>query len=666
MNLNDIFGVMGYSSLVVALGLCAITIISALITVLKKNSLSGVYLISSTAQPFAIGIAVFSLGWLLINNAFEYNLVFNAVENGMPWYYKFSGLWSGQASSLMFWSFILSIFIAIFVNMSRKRLTGSYAVILALVLTTGLVFYLVPVVFITNPFERLWQLNDGTMVEAVFAPVSSGLIVPVDGQGMNPSLRHPAMLMHPPTLYIGLVGFFGPFALALAGLASGDKDHFWISKAYPVVILSWICLTAGMFLGSWWAYTILGWGGYWGWDAVEIAGLLPWLLSFGLIHSMQMQMRGKDFLRWIYVFSGLIVFFILSGILITRSGILDSVHAYSTGVMGPVLSVLILLNMVPYIYFFFRRGMHAYQTESSESNPMAEMLARLFNFSLVLLVFIYFFGQTYPLTSQLITGQKLNWTQDIYERLSSPVLLAVLGLTALFPLVDEKRERLIGNLRLASLLLAGSTIFPIYLLFNTSISLYGASGFWLVGFLLFAWLVKFASEIVKKKSFVLKIFSLGMVLIHLGLGLTAWGILGSENLSRQYDISIEVGEQKEVGGISLMGQSRDMEITAMRTEIYKLNILMQDEGGRQKILTPDLEYYPKLQTLYARPAIDSNLAGDVQLILSEWESTIGNGAGVRVIVQPLIIWLWIGGITMSLGGLVLLFTARKAYTLLGK
>jgi cytochrome c-type biogenesis protein CcmF len=660
MNINDFLGILGYSSLIIALGLCSVTILTSLITLLKKNTYLGAYLISSTAQPFAIGIAVFSLGWLLVKNVFEYTLVFNAVEKGMPWYYKLSGLWSGQASSLMFWSLILSLFIAFFVNLAIKNLHGSYAAIVALVLTAGLIFYLIPVIFITNPFERLWQLLDGTMLEAFLAPASSGLIVPVDGQGMNPSLRHPAMLMHPPTLYIGLVGFFVPFALALAGLALGDKDHSWIRKSYPVVVFSWVFLTAGMFLGSWWAYTILGWGGYWGWDAVEIAGLLPWLLSFGLIHSMQMQMRGKDFLRWIYIFSGLIVFFILSGILITRSGILESVHAYSAGVMGPVLSVLILLNMVPFVYFFFKRGMHLTHVESSDSNSIADKLANLLNVSIILLVLIYFVGQTFPLTSLLFIGQKVSWTQEIYERLSSPVLLAVMGLTALFPLADEKSGKLIGNIRLAVVLLAGSAIFPIYLLFNTPINLYGAFGFWIVGFLILAWLVKLGSEMVKKKTLVLKVFSLGMVLVHLGLGLTAWGILGSENLSRQYDISIEVGEQKEIGGFSITGQSREMKITEMRTEIYMFNILMQEPGRGQKVLTPDLEYYPKLNTLYARPAIDSNLVGDVQLILSEWESTIGSGAGVRVNVQPLISWLWIGGLVMGLGGLVILFTAGKS------
>ena len=126
----------------------------------------------------------------------------------------------------------------------------------------------------------------------------------------------------------------------------------------PVTLAAWIFLTLGMVLGSWWAYTILGWGGYWGWDAVEIAGLLPWLLSFGLIHSLRMQLSGKDYLRWIVVFSGLIFISILSGILITRSGILESVHAYSAGVMGPVLSVFIVVSFISLPFFYYQAVSH--------------------------------------------------------------------------------------------------------------------------------------------------------------------------------------------------------------------------------------------------------------------------------------------------------------------
>ena len=667
MNINDILGIVGYSALFLALILCAITIFLAAFALLSKNKQnSDAYIFPAAIQPAAIGIAVLSLGWLLVTNAFEYSAVFNAAEIGMPWYYKMSGLWSGQAGSLLFWSFVLSIFIAVFTRMASRCLSGAYAAIVALVLTIGLVFFLVPVVFITNPFERLWQLADGLLVESALAPSGAGLIVPVDGQGMNPSLRHPAMLSHPPALYIGLVGLFIPFAFAFAAMVVGDKKHTWIKRVYPVVVFAWLFLTAGMFLGSWWAYTILGWGGYWGWDAVEIAGLLPWLLSFGLIHSIQMQLRGKDFTRWIYFFSGSIVFFILSGVLITRSGILESVHAYSVGVMGPVLSILILLNFIPFIYLFFRSGMHKGEHSVEESSSISETLARLFNISLVVLVLICFVGQSFPLSSQLFSNEKLNWDQEIYERLTAPVMLIILIITALFPLSEEKTGKVIGSVKLAVIIAVISLLFPVYLILNTPISLYGALGFWAADILILAWLVKLLTIVKEKKPVGFKVFSAGMVLLHVGLGLMAWGILGSENLSRQYDTSVDIGEEIEIGGLRIEGKQRDMSVTASRTEIYLFDVLISELDGSFELLTPDLEFFPKLNTLYARPAIDSDLSGDVQVIINEWESSFGQGVGIRINVQPYIAWLWIGGLVMGLGGAIILFTGRTAYPSLKK
>ena len=579
----------------------------------------------------------------------------------MPWYYKFSGLWFGQASSLLFWSFTLSIITAFVTNLADKHFSSTYAAIVALVLTVGLVFYLAPVVFITNPFERLWQLSDGSMLEAIFGPTGSSLIVPIDGQGMNPSLRHPAMLLHPPALYIGLVGFFIPFVFALGALVSGDKKHDWIKKTYPLVVLAWIFLTAGMFLGSWWAYTILGWGGYWGWDAVEIAGLLPWLLSFGLIHSMQMQLRGKNFLRWIYLFSGLIVFFILAGILITRSGILESVHAYSTGIMGPMLSVLIVLNICPFIYFFFKRKMHLFSTEGSDSARLSEKLARLFNVFLIILVMIYFVGQTFPLTSQLFTDNTSKWTPKNYELISSPVLLAILFITAVFPLSDDKTGKPFSNLRFVIPLVIVSALVPVYLLLETPIGLYGAFGFWITGCLILAWLGKLGKELSACNPFALKINSFGMVLIHLGLGCAALGILGSENLSSQHNVLIEVGEQVEVDGLTLLSGSREFQTNEMGTDIYFFNITVKGtDRVKPIILTPQLEYFPKIKTMYARPAIYSNFTSDVQLILNEWGSVSGS-TSIRVNIQPLMLWLWIGGLVMSLGGVIILVTGKKSH-----
>ena len=663
IGINDLLGLAGYSALTISLVLCVLTLFLILFALYSKPSLlTNGFLFAIRGLPILLAIAVFSLGWLLVKNAFEYPLVFKAVELGMPWYYKLSGLWFGQASSLLFWSFILSLIAVIATSLANKYQGSRQAAIVALMLILGLVFFLAPVVFATNPFERLWQTSGGPMVEAIFAPAGSSLIVPVDGQGMNPSLRHPAMLLHPPILYLGLISFFLPFALAFAALTSGDKEHKWIKLAYPWVVFAWICLTAGIFLGSWWAYTILGWGGYWGWDAVEIAGLLPWLLSFGLIHSMQMQLKDRNFLSWVYLLSGLIVFFILAGILITRSGILESVHAYSTGLMGVVLSVLILLNMAPFFFFYFKQKARFINKAKINFPDFPEKLTRIFNILLILLVLIYFLGQTLPLTSHFFTGKQVSWSPEIYEKVSSPFLLAVLVITTLYALLDKNTSKPLINFKSLGFLLVPAAILPIFLYLKMNASPYNALAFWVTALLLIAWIRRLAIDLSSRKTFAVKVFSLGMVMIHLGLGFTALGILGNETLSRQTDISIETGRKVGLDGLALFGQDRTTRISETRTEVYTMNIQVNETGGEQSFsLSPAMEYYPKINMVNAIPAISSSMTRDIQLIISEWEDASGSGARLRVNIHPLMIWLWIGGAFMCLGGIVLLVIVRKSW-----
>ena len=369
-----------------------------------------------------------------MNNAFEYPIVFDSVEKSMPWIQKLSGLWSGQSSSLLFWSFILSGVILLISGITKRLIDDRFSIIVSMILGIALIFFLAPVLILSNPFEKLWQLADSSTLAAVFAPSGAGLIVPVDGVGMNPSLRHIAMLLHPPFLYLGLVGFFVPYAVSLAALIKGERQTKWVELLMPVTLAAWIFLTLGMVLGSWWAYTILGWGGYWGWDAVEIAGLLPWLLSFGLIHSLRMQLSGKDYLRWIVVFSGLIFISILSGILITRSGILESVHAYSAGVMGPVLSVFIIVSLLLYLFFIIKRSSMLKLNAAQNRSTFSDLVIRIFNYLILALVLLFFIGQTFPLTSEILTGTQITWTAEQYELYSSPLLISLLIVTAFCPL----------------------------------------------------------------------------------------------------------------------------------------------------------------------------------------------------------------------------------------
>ncbi len=299
------------------------------------------------------------------------------------------------------------------------------------------------------------------------------------------------------------------------------------------------------------------------------------------------------------------------------------------------------------------------QSESNKRCLIADTLARLLNYLIISLVLFYFIGQTFPLTSRLFSNVEISWTQEIYELPSSPILLGVLVVTGLFPLIDEKKKRIIGNQKLFWGLLIGSALLPVFLLFKTSISVYGAIGFWVSTFLILAWISKGWVLIRTKRSSFYKIFMIGMILVHIGLGLTAIGILGSENLSNQHDITINPEEATEIDGLVFQEQKRDQVITESRTEIYTLEISLVDQDSEPVILKPDLEFYPKMNLLYAKPAIDTGLIRDVQVIISEWENPQGEGAALRVNIQPLISWIWIGGAVMILGGIVLLLTGRR-------
>ncbi len=608
MNVNDYLGLIGFSGLSLGLGFAVIGLFTGAYFLLKKElSFGWLFRIILLIQFICIAIAVFSLCGLLLNNAFEYPLVFDAVEKSMPWFQKLSGLWSGQSSSLLFWSFILSLVIFQLSRSLRKSTDEYFSALVAVILGIALVFFLAPVLILSNPFEKLWQLADGSTLEAVFAPQGAGLIVPVDGVGMNPSLRHIAMLLHPPFLYIGLVGFFVPYAISLAWLIRGGQEKQWIKSLLPITMAAWISLTLGMVLGSWWAYTILGWGGYWGWDAVEIAGLLPWLLSFGLIHSLRMQQSGKNYVRWIVVFSGLIFISILSGILITRSGILESVHAYSTGVMGPILSVFIGINVIIYGFFVFRRWGILEKTNWSKLT-LTDQIIRIFNFLILGLVMLFFIGQTYPLTSQLLTGAQITWKADQYELFSSPFLFLVLIVTAICPLSSlyEREKQKFWRKIIIVLILA--LIPAIILTWKRDLAIHEFLGFWAVLFLIAAWLDQLVSPIFffrmkkhhDKKE---KNTNFGSILIHIGLGLMALGILGQETLSESYDVKMAEGEKIHLGDyqINLLNSSR--EISSAGTTFSSVDIEIGEFQQDAFMLKPDLEYYPKMKMLYARPAL---------------------------------------------------------------
>jgi len=574
----------------------------------------------------------------------------------MTWVERIGGLWSGQASSLLFWSLVMSGATSLSIPIAKSLYEKGYLKTVLLILEVTLLFFILPNVFISNPFMKIWMMPTGDIATAIFPPDGASLLVAVDGQGMNPQLRHVAMMLHPPTLYFGLIGFFLPYAFALGALVNRDAEHGWIQRLFPIALSSWMFLTVGMVLGSWWAYTILGWGGYWGWDAVEISGLLPWLLSFGLVHSLRLYMRRKPFRRWVYGFSFTIVILTMFGILITRSGILDSVHAYVSGVMGPVLTVLVLGHLVTVLLFTLSRK--SLLTEKAGKNVVGfqERLFRWFNVCLVGLVLIYLYGQTLPLTSQIVYGEALSFTPENYEQISAPLLVILCIVTALCPHASLKEENNRAFWRRIIVLGTLAITFPVGALFFTKFSLDIVIGFWVVGFLFLSWIYAFFNDVIlsaiQRKDARKNNKRIGMMLIHLGLAVMAVGIMGVETMTKPYDRSIAPDDPLSLSGYTFNQTERDSYITDSGNVIFDETIEMIHPSGKTKKITASINHILKLGSLHAVPAISAGFFQDIQMVLKDIPSLQGGAAEFRITFFPLMSWIWAGGGLMAGGGIV--------------
>ena len=661
MHITDIIGLIGYLGLTSALILCAFLVLLSLLLHFRRNGkLENLAGWLTHTQTFLLGLAVLSLAVLMQLGAYEYELVFNVIEESMTPLDRLGGLWSGQASSLLFFSFILSVAASYSLKLARRIGKEAYTPTILTVLEITLLFFMIPTVITANPFVKIWMLPSGAISSAIFQPDNAVLVVSTDGQGMNPSLRHIAMLLHPPTLYLGLIGFFVPYAFLLASLLRGEDDLGWLGPLFPSVLASWVFLTLGMLLGSWWAYSILGWGGYWGWDAVEISGLLPWLLSFGLIHSMRMQLRGLEYRRWIAFFSASITLLTLFGILITRSGLLESVHAYSSGAMGPALTALILLHLAACVLIFTRQRKALQILVPFKQASYSDRLTRLFNLCLVGLVLIYLFGQTLPLTSQLFGSESQSFSAGQYETYSAPLLLLLLVLTALCPYPSPahdrplwaNRKKIIGLLSLAGL--------PVLaLLYFYALSLPAILGFWAAFFLLLSWLAALWRDWLRTLSTRKKPRTrLSVLLLHIGLAIMALGIMGVETLSSVYEGQLVPGDSVAIGAYTIHAGTPQEYTNPDGNLVFELPVRLDNDAFAHGLL-PAILYYTKLDTLYAHPAIAYGWLQDVQVIMEELPEPSNRVYPLRVAFFPLISWIWAGGALMALGGLLGLVKRRK-------
>lgn len=616
-------------------------------------------------------VSVVSLVYLLVTNHFEVAFVSQVTSRSMPLYLKVTALWGGQSGSLLFWSWSLAAFATAVTLRKWDRDRAFLPWVIVVVLVT-LAFFLFLSVFFENPFTRYWQTPTG-IVQSFSRPDGAVPFVPRDGRGLNPLLRHPGMIIHPPMLYLGFVSFVIPYAFAIAALISGRTDDRWIRMTRRWTLWAWLFLSLGLILGAWWAYDVLGWGGYWGWDPVEIAAFMPWLTGTAFLHSVITQEKKGMFKQWNMVLIILTFDLVIFGTFLTRSGVLSSVHAFAQSPIGPLFFVFIAIT------FSASLGLLLYRWEDLRSeNELHSFFSRealfLLNNLLFLGVFITsFWGVLFPLISEIVTGQKVTVGPPFYERATAPLFAGLLLLMGMAPLSAwtysslKKWGRMLWKPVLASSLTIPAVLYLGIRRWEAIL------GFWLVGLVLAITLYEFWKGVKARKkrhqeSGLAALWNLAKVnqrryggyIVHIGVVLMALGIIGIE----MFQVETQ-GTIPEEGTLSLAGYTLTYEDLATfdtndGRNVARAVVRISKNGAHVTDLYPRRDFFYDANQPMTIPGVRSTLAGDLYVILVDWREISASGATFKVYYNPLVKWLWIGSLVFVFGVIVAAWPQKEA------
>lgn len=663
----------GYFSLVIAFAATVYSALAAIFGAIRRrpNWVESARHALQLTLPLTT-ISVLALITLLIGGHYEVGYVASATDSAMPAYLKAVALWAGQAGSLLFWSWLMAAFAAAAV-LGRWKREAKYLPWVIVVTMVTLAFFLSLLIFFENPFARLWKTFDGRQVAALFQPVGGLPLILDDGRGLNPLLRHPGMIIHPPMLYLGFVSFVVLYALYVAALISGSVDERWTRITRRWSLIAWLFLSLGLILGSRWSYDVLGWGGYWGWDPVEISALMPWLTGTAFLHSLMMQERKGIFRRWTTVLIMLTYSLVIFGTFLTRSGIVSSVHTFAQSEIGPMFLIFIAIILVGSMALLIWRWGDL-KTENEVGSLLSREALILFLFFLLLgILAICFWGVVFPTVSEFFSGRRMAVGPDFYKKSTGPLwagLILLMGAASLSAYGRISIKALGAAIWKPGL---GSIAVIAALLINGVRNLTALIGYGLAAFAAMAMLYEFWRKAKvwgqgQGESLTITLRRLmsrnhrryGGCLIHLGIVLIAIGILGIEIFQTETQDTLALGEQITLGryavrydGLSQFDLTDGRNITRAAISVY------HDDDYLGSYF-PRIDYYYRWQQSVTIPAVRSTMADDLYIRLVSWGETMADGATFRVYRNPLVNFIWASGPAFILGVLLILWPKRKA------
>ena len=583
----------------------------------------------------------------------DFSIIYVAEHSNlaMPRIYTWVAFYAGNEGSLLFVAFALSLMSSISLSMIPRRV-GVLSPYTNGVISVIILFFIVVLISLANPF-------------------SAQDLIPVDGKGINPLLTHPGMFIHPPMIMTGLISISVPFSLAMAGLISGQINDDWVDIGRVWGLVAWVLLAIGLLLGSWWAYTILGWGGYWAWDPVENAAFMPWLGLTAFIHSIMVQKRRGMFRMWNIALINISFALGAFGIFINRGGPVPSVHSFGASTLGWVfLLFLAVSTIISFGLFFYRMSLLKGSTslESALSRETAFLVNNLF---LLAIAFFTLWGVVFPIISEMTTGETITVGEPYYNHVNGPLMLGLICLMGIGPLLPWRKSNLSQVNRILIVPLVSTTIvvIAISLLFQITkpIVIIGIAVSTLAAISVFQEWIRGtkARQSSTGRNYLLAFCDLilanrpryGGYIVHIAIIMLAFGILGSSFYNSEKDVFLAIGESTEIEDYSI-------EFTGIRTEIFPdrteriadLKITKGDNelgsiGAWQGI-------YPSFSMLSTRAAIRSTPIEDLYVIFSETQPD-GKTAAFRILVNPLVWWMWLSGPFVILGTIVALWPARK-------
>ena len=595
------------------------------------------------AMFLALSLSFGSLFYLFAVNDFSVQYVVNNSNSTLPLQYRLSAVWGSHEGSLLLWIWLLALWAVGVATFTRKMPEEAVARVLSVM---GLISigFMVFIIFSSNPFNRTFP------------------DFPADGRELNPMLQDVGLIFHPPLLYMGYVGFSVAFAFAIASLMTGKLDTAWARWSRPWTMAAWVFLTLGIVLGSWWAYYELGWGGWWFWDPVENASLMPWLAGTALIHSLAVTEKRSTFKAWTVLLAILAFSLCLLGTFLVRSGILVSVHAFAS---DPTRGLYILA----YLVFVIGGSLLLYAFQGTKIKSLdnsqrysRETLLLLNNVMLMAFLSVVFLGTILPLIHKQIGLGSVSIGAPFFNQMFLILMVPFAFILGIGPLVKWRRDQIsaIRTPVMISLVMMIALGFGLPYLVGDRITATSVMGVMMSAIIVILSLYEMHTRATHRHSFLTGTLKLsrshwGMVFAHLGVAMTVFGIAMSHNFSIEKDVRMREGDSVQIldynftfkglkitDGANYQGGTADIEITR--------------NGKLEATLHAEKRFYNVSKMGMTEAAIDWGFTRDLYAALGE---QLDDGSwGLRLYYKPFIRWIWLGGVFMALGGLLCMLDKR--------